>query len=90
MTVKETADANKAIAWKNGFFAFDNASLETVMRKLSRWYDIDVVYEPGVNNDQRFSGRIDRGLALTQVLNGLKQTKAHFRIEASRKVVILP
>jgi ferric-dicitrate binding protein FerR (iron transport regulator) len=90
ISVSKNADMDDVIAWKNGFFAFNNANLQTVMQKLSRWYDIDVVYEPGVNNEQRFSGRIDRSLTLSQILNGLKQTRAHFRIEADRKVVILP
>ncbi|HEX5554387.1 MAG TPA: FecR domain-containing protein [Chitinophagaceae bacterium] len=89
LSVVKNADLEDVVSWKNGFFAFNNANLQTIMRKLSRWYNIEVVYKPGVNNEQRFSGRIDRSLTLTQVLNGLKQTRANFRIEANRKVVIL-
>ncbi|TAN00640.1 MAG: DUF4974 domain-containing protein [Chitinophagaceae bacterium] len=84
------ADVNDAVSWKNGFFSFRNDNLEEVLRKLSRWYDVDVVYDLGVNNQQQFSGRIDRDLTLSQVLKGLALTQAHFKIEANRKLEILP
>jgi transmembrane sensor len=38
-------DVEKVMAWKNGVFNFQDATLEEVMRQLERWYDIDVVYE---------------------------------------------
>lgn len=87
--VIENRNPDDAIAWTKGLFAFNEASLQTVMRELSRWYDIDVVYEAGAGNMQRFSGRIDRNLTLSQILNGLKQTRAHFKIEADQKIVII-
>jgi hypothetical protein len=78
------------MAWKNGFFVFRNDNLKTVMREIARWYDVEVIYQPNVNNNQQFSGKIDRGLTLTQVLNGLALTKARFTITDNREVVILP
>lgn len=82
-------DIEDVVAWKNGFFAFRNADLRSVMQKISRWYDVEVAYEPGANHKQEFSGRIDRSLTLSQILEGLKQTGANFRIEANRRVIIL-
>lgn len=84
------ANVNDAVSWKNGFFSFRNDNLEEVLLKLSRWYNVDVVYDSGVNNQQQFSGRIDRNLTLSQVLKGLELTHAHFKIEANRKLEILP
>src|SRR5690606_19086622 len=42
------ADIDKVMAWKNGAFNFNNASLKDAMKQLERWYDIEVVYEKGV------------------------------------------
>ncbi|CAL1519352.1 FecR domain-containing protein [Chitinophaga sp. MM2321] len=89
-TLLKNVNVADAVAWKNGFFVFRDDNLKTVMRQLSRWYDVEIIYPPDVNNKQQFSGRIDRSLTLAQVLNGLAQTKAHFSIEANRKVIILP
>ncbi len=89
MKVLENINTDNIVAWKNGYFAFNDATLAMVMRKLARWYDIEVVYREGVDSEQRFSGRIGRDLTLSQVLNGLRQTSAHFKIEADRRRVIL-
>jgi len=89
MRVLKDVNVGDIVAWKNGFFAFNNATLAKVMRKLSRWYDIEVVYKKGIDRGQRFSGKIGRNLTLSQVLNGLKQTRAHFKIEEDSRTVIL-
>ncbi|HEY5772023.1 MAG TPA: FecR domain-containing protein, partial [Chitinophagaceae bacterium] len=39
------ADIDKVMAWKNGYFNFDGADTKTVMQFVSRWYDVDVLYE---------------------------------------------
>lgn len=86
----QPADVDDVVSWKDGLFSFRNSNLQEVMQKLSRWYDVEVVYQPGLNNKQQFTGKIDRNLTLSEVLRELALTHAHFRIEADRKVVLLP
>ncbi|HEY0678285.1 MAG TPA: DUF4974 domain-containing protein, partial [Chitinophagaceae bacterium] len=69
------------LAWKNGWFEFDETDLSAIMRQVSRWYDVEIVYEGTVTN-QQFGGRISKYLpmsAITQMLesNGVKG----FRLE---------
>lgn len=87
--VVSNADTEKVIAWKNGIFDFQNARLEEVMRQLERWYDIDVVYEKGIPSIE-FIGKMGRDLSLSEVLGGLQLSKVHFRLEAGRRLVVLP
>ena len=89
--IKIVADANveKVMAWKNGVFDFQDATLEEVMRQLQRWYDIDVVYEKGVPKLE-FIGKMGRDLSLAEVLGGLQLSKVHFRLEAGRRLVVMP
>ena len=82
------ADVEKVMAWKNGVFNFQDASLAEVMRQLERWYDIEVVYEKGIPTLE-FIGKMGRDLPLTDVLRGLEMSKVHFRIEG-RRVIVLP
>jgi ferric-dicitrate binding protein FerR (iron transport regulator) len=84
------ADTEAAVAWKNGFFSFRHANIETVMRQLSRWYDIDVKYEGRISAGLSFSGEIGRSLGLSDVLDGLQLAKIHYRIEGGKKLIILP
>lgn len=84
-------DVDEVMAWKSGFFAFDDANLGDIMRQLSRWYNVSVEYHNAEHNGQRFTGKIDRSLPLTDVLSGLKFSKAHFKIdENERKIIVLP
>jgi ferric-dicitrate binding protein FerR (iron transport regulator) len=84
-----SVNAEDAVAWKNGFFHFDNADIQTVMRQISRWYNVEVRYDgvaPTTEGD--FKGEIGRDLTLAQVLKVLEQTRVHFRIEEDRRIVI--
>jgi transmembrane sensor len=82
-------DLDNVMAWKNGLFSFADAKLETVMRQLSRWYNVDVRYE-GKVPDVEFNGEIDKSLSLSQVLKGLTTTRINYRIENGNTIVILP
>lgn len=77
-----------AIAWKNGIFNFNNATLTTVMRQLERWYDVEIVYEKNVP-DIQFWGKMKRDLSLSQVLQGLGEVGVKFRIEG-KKLIVTP
>lgn len=73
-------NTDDAVAWKNGFFAFDNSDLKTVMRTLARWYDVKVAYD-GKVPDEHFDGMIQRNLSLATVLKYLKRDGVDFEIE---------
>jgi ferric-dicitrate binding protein FerR (iron transport regulator) len=76
------------MAWKNGYFQFERADIQTVMRQVARWYDVDVIYEGAVTKD-RFGGSIPRDATLSQVLHALEQSLVHFTIQG-KKVIVTP
>jgi transmembrane sensor len=82
-------DLDKVMAWKNGLFNFEETSLTEVMKQLERWYDITVIYEKGVP-DIQFFGEISRNVSLADLIDVLKDVGVHFRIEAGRRLVVLP
>ncbi len=88
MEVINLKNTNEAVAWKEGYFQFDEADIKTVMRQIERWYDVSVVYEGDLPN-YRFGGEIERNLSLLQVLKVLEKTKVHFRLEG-REVIVMP
>jgi ferric-dicitrate binding protein FerR (iron transport regulator) len=75
-------------AWKNGYFHFDHASLETTMRQLARWYDISVDYQGSIP-PQEFVGKIQRNMPLSAVLKGLEGDHVHFKLEG-RQLTVMP
>ncbi|WP_295119653.1 FecR family protein [uncultured Chitinophaga sp.] len=89
VTVNGTVNVTQVVAWKEGTFNFDQLGVEEVMRQLARWYDVEVVYEKGIP-DNKFYGEIGRNLNLSQVLEGLKASGLHFRLENEKRLVVLP
>ncbi len=75
----QDADVQGVIAWKTGFFEFDNVSLATVLRQLGRWYDLDIDNRY-LHNNARLGGRISRNLPLSEILPMLKSAGADFHL----------
>ena len=86
--VVNDVDVERVVAWKNGLFDFENAGIETVMRQLSRWYDVDVEYKGAT--DDLFIAEMPRKIKLSDALKALELTgKVRFDIEG-RKIIVMP
>jgi transmembrane sensor len=88
ITVIDDAPLSEAVAWKNGMFFFNQASLQTVMRQIARWYDVEIVYEGDIP-PMEFGGKISRNSNVSEVLKILELSKVHFRIEG-KKIIVMP
>ncbi|WP_295771673.1 FecR domain-containing protein [uncultured Mucilaginibacter sp.] len=85
----KTADLEEAMAWKNGLFLYNQQSLENIMRQVSRWYNVDVVYEDQDVKNQLFSGALSRFKNISEMLEVLETTgSVHFKIEGRRVTVM--
>ena len=81
------ADTEAALAWKNGLFQFEGASVATIMNQLSRWYDIQVEYESPIS--KHFRGTISRNVNVSDVFRMLELTgEVHFKIEGKKITVM--
>jgi len=85
----KNVDAEDAVAWKDGFFSFNDENLQTIMNKISRWYNVDISYR-GAKMDKLFGGRISRFNSVNEVLETLQATgDVHFKIE-ERRILVMP
>ncbi|GAB3023704.1 DUF4974 domain-containing protein [Niabella terrae] len=76
-----------AIAWKKGYFAFENADLRVIMDNLSRWYDVNVVYRGRIPR-QQFGGAFPRSAMLADLLKHLETYgNIHFKIKGRTIIV---
>lgn len=80
---------DQAVAWKNGYFVFDDEPIEAIMRQVARWYDVDVQYQ-GALTDKDFNGRVSRFKDAADVLRVLELTGAvHFTTQG-RRITVRP
>lgn len=80
------ADLDQVMAWQEGFFEFDNTELPVIMRQISRWYDVDIIYK-GQTGDKKFGGRISKSLNLGDVLILLEANGVRFTLEGKTLIV---
>jgi ferric-dicitrate binding protein FerR (iron transport regulator) len=81
-------DTDEAIAWKNGYFEFNDENLESIMRKVSRWYNVEVVYRNDAARSMVFSGTVSKYKNVSQVIRILELTNAvHFKIDKNKIVI---
>ncbi|MGN8070356.1 FecR family protein [Mucilaginibacter sp. 22184] len=83
---KVTVAAEDYTAWKKGVILFRNADIQDVMRKISRWYDIDVVYQGPIGKDT-YSGEIPRNASFSDVIKILTLDDIHIKV-SGRKLIV--
>jgi len=85
---KEQVDPFYSLAWKNGNFAFDNASIQTVMDEVARWYDVEISYQDQLQG-QHFSGTISRYENIDKLLKTISLAGGvHFERKGRRIYVL--
>ena len=88
MSVASDVDTEEVMAWKNEIFKFKSTDIGILMRQLSRWYDVEVVYNKKV--DDRFFVEIPRNTNLSDILKALELTgRVRFEIEG-KKIIVMP
>ncbi|TKC06074.1 FecR family protein [Pedobacter frigoris] len=82
------ADIESVTDWKNGDFFLNRVDFRTAMRKIARWYDVELIYDSSIPDDIQSSGYISRGKKLSSVLKLIERSgQVKFRVQG-RKVYI--
>ena len=72
-TIK-TVDTYNEISWKDGVFSFKGKPLKEIMKVISRWYDVDVVFVNKNLETVQFKGSLDKKQSLQEILSIMKST----------------
>jgi len=86
IAVNKDVDTDNILAWKNGLFHFEKQRLESIMRELSRWYDIEVIYKDRI--EASFFAEMPKNTNLSDALKALQLTgKVKFTIDGKKVMV---
>lgn len=86
LSISKNVNTDEVMAWKNGYFHFESASLATILRQVSRWYDVNVVYE-GEAPAEKYFLIIKRNSSLPAVLKVLEANNVRFTIDGKKLTV---
>ncbi|WP_316816144.1 FecR family protein [Pedobacter nyackensis] len=82
-------DIENEIDWKNGDFVMNNAKLEDVLRKVARWYNVQIIYEDEKPVDLNLSGIVSRSKNISSVLSLIEATgKVRFKVDGKTITVM--
>lgn len=76
------------VGWKEKLFVFDDENMETMMRKLARWYDVDIVIESPKLRKSVFYGVIRKYENISKILDMLKKTQNIDYVIENKRIVI--
>lgn len=82
-------DVYNDISWKSGVFSFDDKPLDEIMKVLSRWYDIEVVFENESLKKEAFNGVLIKDRNIDEILRSIKNSGIINKYEFKNKVLIL-
>lgn len=84
--VVDHPDIDEVMAWRNGAFKFNDATIESIMRQMARWYDVEVAYDTEIF--QHFIADVPRDVPASELLKLLELTdQVHFKIEGKKITV---
>ena len=81
------ADMDEVLSWKNGLISFSGAPLPVVMRRIARWYDVELMYK-GKMPEDNFNGIIDRKLPLKNVLKVMEIYGIKYKLDGNKLTLI--
>jgi len=76
-----------AVAWKNGYFNFDNETLASILSKIERWYDVEFTYEK-TPSAKTYIGAVSRSRNLSAVLRALEAAADVKFKRTGRKILV--
>lgn len=74
------------VAWKDGYYFFDRTPVQSVMRQIARWYDVQIVYQGKAPQDE-IVGKLPRSADVREVLHIMELIGIRFKIEGKTIVV---
>lgn len=81
-------DTDEAVAWTNGFFIFDNEDMEAAMRKISRWYNVDIVFKQPELKKEILGGSVSRSENIRSMLRVLSKA-ANIDMKVEGKSIVI-
>jgi ferric-dicitrate binding protein FerR (iron transport regulator) len=89
ISIENNVDVDEVVAWKSGRFQFgEKADIASIMRQISRWYDVEVEFKGKIN--EQFWGSMRRTANVSQVLEMLEETgRVKFKID-HKKIIVMP
>ena len=74
-----SVNTKDVISWKNGVFSFKEKTLKDIMITLSRWYNVNIVFENKELETKKFNGVLNKKMSIEKILSIIKQSNTNLK-----------
>ena len=85
---KQKVDVSIYTSWVSGTYEYERSPLSDITRQLSRWYDVQFIYESTEFSNHPFTGVVKRDQSLEEVLSIIEKT-TNIRFKISGRTIII-
>lgn len=88
---KKSVDVAPYFSWRDGVFIFKNDSLKSIMKKISRYYNVEILITDSKRANETFSGSLDVNSGIERILETIKETEPagfDYKFSTDRKIII--
>lgn len=89
VSIIKNVDTYNEISWKEGVFIFEGQPLKNIVKVLSRWYNLDFVFEDKSSEEKKFNGSLSRKLKINEILDIIKKFNKIKDYKINEKTVII-
>ena len=82
-------DVFDVVSWKNGLFSFKRKSLKDIMKVISRWYDVDILFLNKDLENINFKGVLNKNQSVEQILTIIKNTNFINAYDINGKTILI-
>jgi ferric-dicitrate binding protein FerR (iron transport regulator) len=87
IAINHSPDIDQVMSWKNGQFYFSNTDIESIMRQMARWYDVQVEYN--VHPADKYTVSLSRNVPVSKLLSYLELSGGvKFKVEGKKVIVM--
>lgn len=87
--ISQNVVVHNEVAWKDGVFIFKGKNLKEIMKVLSRWYDVDIVFENKAIEDLSFKGVLGKEQSIEEILSAIKSASLINSYQIKNKTIYL-
>lgn len=85
---KRVVNPQKYISWKEGRYIFEEELLGNIMKKIEKWYDVEIIFTNTNAKNIRFTGNLERYANIENILAKIEKTnEVEFKIEKNKIII---
>lgn len=87
--IRKQVDTDIAMGWKNGYFIFDDQDVESIMREVARWYDVEIIFRKESGKKKVIGGMFSKSKSIEELISFLEKLNVGKFEKKERRITVM-